>query len=544
MNKDCAFCFVISSYNNQNNIKKNLMSIIQQTYKNWRAIYINDASTDNTDKLFWEIIHKYNVSSKITYIKNDARMFQSYNKYIAYQQIEDLEIACILDGDDWLASNDALSILNNKYNETGSKIICSNNLIYENGKYLPTAFSEYSEIDKINSSIRYTDKWYFSHLKTGYGILFKSIPSEYLKYDNKWLDRCTDLAEMYCVAELSNGKILNIPDKLHIYNKSNSTLYDNSYFNDKDSETRLKIKTHIRTLPICKYQLPKTYIINMKTYYTHKISMMRQMQLINNNYTFIDAVDGNNSEDIDTLYNNAINHYNSTRKPNGKSAIEAFKIIHYTKGALGLIASAFKALEDFIKSDCEDDHMLLLEDDVYTLKEFKNELYMNKELLKNKDLVYLGYHNNKIPNLYDANSNEIYKKITDKHMMIYGAYSIILSKKIVNKILMLGFEFCVNLLLPWDLILRYIYINFDDLNYYLYKKQLFIPEVRKQGIHVPRTIDYYKDNKIELDDYNTNIETTSNATSSATPRKKKQKNNFLPSNNKPYPKFTFGRLKT
>jgi hypothetical protein len=139
----------------------------------------------------------------------------------------------------------------------------------------------------------------------------------------------------------------------------------------------------------------------MKKDYTHKISMMRQMQLINNNnYTFIEAIDGNNSEAIDALYNNAINHYNATRKPNGKYAIEAFKIMNYTKGALGLIASAFKALEDFIKSDCEDDHMLLLEDDVYTLKEFKNELYVNKELLKNKDLVYLGYHNSKICYLY------------------------------------------------------------------------------------------------------------------------------------------------
>lgn len=540
MNKDYAFCFVISSYNNKQNVAKNLMSIIRQKYKNWRAIYINDASTDNTDALFWEIINKCNVAQKFTYIKNDVQMFQSYNKYIAYQQVDDLEIVCILDGDDWLATTDALSILNDKYNESGSKIICSNHLIYENGKYSRTAFSEYSEIDKINRSIRYADKWYFSHLKTGYGILFKSIPSEYLKYDNKWLDRCTDLAEMYSAAEFSNSKILNIPDRLHIYNKSNSTLYDNSYFNDKESETRLKIKTHIRTLPICKYQLPNTYIINMKKDCTHKISVMRQMQLINNNnYTFIDAVDGNNSEDIDTLYNNAIINYNATRKPNGKYAIEAFKIMNYTKGALGLIASVFKAFEEFIKSGCEDDHMLLLEDDVYTLKEFKNELYMNKELLKNKDLVYLGYHNNEVTTLYDVNSNQMYKKITDKQTIIYGAYSIILSKKLVNKILMLGFDFCVNLLLPWDLILRYIYLNFDDLNYYLYKKQLFIPEVRKQGIHTPRTIYYYKDNNINLNDYNTNVETTSNAI----PRAKQETHTFYPSNNS-YPKFTFGRLKT
>lgn len=101
---------------------------------------------------------------------------------------------------------------------------------------------------------------------------------------------------------------------------------------------------------------------------------------------------------------------------------------------------------------------------------------------------------------------------------------------------MLGFEFCVNLLLPWDLILRYIYINFDDLNYYLYHTQLFIPEVRKQGIHTPRTIDYYKENKIKLDDYNTNSERKT----VPGPPLQDNRNNYRKTQN--YSKFKLGKL--
>ena len=55
-NTNIKFCFIISSYNNSLNIEKNLYSVINQTYTNWRAIYINDNSSDETEELYFEII--------------------------------------------------------------------------------------------------------------------------------------------------------------------------------------------------------------------------------------------------------------------------------------------------------------------------------------------------------------------------------------------------------------------------------------------------------------------------------------------------------
>ena len=80
-----SFVFIISSYNNENNIHNNLMSILCQSYTNWRAIYINDCSTDHTHALFQEFVQKHNVSHKFTYIQNTKREYQSHNKYHAYK---------------------------------------------------------------------------------------------------------------------------------------------------------------------------------------------------------------------------------------------------------------------------------------------------------------------------------------------------------------------------------------------------------------------------------------------------------------------------
>ena len=42
------YVFVIASYNNEANVDMNISSVARQLYKNWRIIYVNDASTDDT----------------------------------------------------------------------------------------------------------------------------------------------------------------------------------------------------------------------------------------------------------------------------------------------------------------------------------------------------------------------------------------------------------------------------------------------------------------------------------------------------------------
>jgi hypothetical protein len=189
------------------------------------------------------------VSNKVQYIKNNKQMFQSYSKYNSYKNINDDEIVIILDGDDWLARSDALNIIANTYMEQKCLVAYSGYIIYNKTNIFEKMHSiEYSDKIKNNSLYRKSNEWFFSHIRTGYAKLFKKIPIEYFKYKNKWLDRCTDWAEMYSIAELAGNKVSTINKFLYIYNKSNSIKYKNSYFNDYYTNERKNIEEYIKKL--------------------------------------------------------------------------------------------------------------------------------------------------------------------------------------------------------------------------------------------------------------------------------------------------------
>ena len=52
---------ILSLYNSANSVSKTIQSILNQSYKNYELIIINDGSTDNTKK----ILNKYKRQQKI-----------------------------------------------------------------------------------------------------------------------------------------------------------------------------------------------------------------------------------------------------------------------------------------------------------------------------------------------------------------------------------------------------------------------------------------------------------------------------------------------
>ena len=56
---------IMPSYNTANFIGETIKSVLEQTYKNWELLIVDDCSTDNTD----EVVARYN-DERITYMKN------------------------------------------------------------------------------------------------------------------------------------------------------------------------------------------------------------------------------------------------------------------------------------------------------------------------------------------------------------------------------------------------------------------------------------------------------------------------------------------
>jgi glycosyltransferase involved in cell wall biosynthesis len=106
------FVFIIPFRNVRPFIKQCCDSLLSQTNKNWIAIFCDDDSTDNT-------ISELPKDDRIFIKRNENRITALPNIHngIMESNLNDEDIICILDGDDFLIRTDSIDILNNLYND-------------------------------------------------------------------------------------------------------------------------------------------------------------------------------------------------------------------------------------------------------------------------------------------------------------------------------------------------------------------------------------------------------------------------------------------
>lgn len=86
---------VMPSYNTEKYIADSIQSVLNQTYKNWELIIVDDCSTDNTD----EIVQRYMSDERIRYLKNDQNSGAAISRNKALREAKGRWIA-FLDSDD------------------------------------------------------------------------------------------------------------------------------------------------------------------------------------------------------------------------------------------------------------------------------------------------------------------------------------------------------------------------------------------------------------------------------------------------------------
>ena len=217
---------VVPSYNNKDWYKKNLDSVFMQQYDNYRVIYINDASTDNTGKLVEEHVKKNNQNHRFTIIHNKKNVGAMANHYRANHMCQDNEIIVHLDGDDWFKHEYALQRINKAYqneniwltygqfeelylDKTNKKLCAKIGLCKKTHKSI------------INKHAYRECNWVYSQPRTFYAGLFKHIKLCDFLYDGKFFEAACDVAMIYPMLELSGGKFMFIDEILYVYNTLN-----------------------------------------------------------------------------------------------------------------------------------------------------------------------------------------------------------------------------------------------------------------------------------------------------------------------------------
>lgn len=213
-----SFVIVIPSYNNEKWCQKNIESALSQNYDQFRIIFTDDCSTDNTYARTYEVVKKSGRANKCTLFQNKQRFGALSNLYNMIHSCDDEEIVLTLDGDDWFPDENVLTKLNDIYANEDVWLTYGQYQNYPD-EYPGIAQQIPNHIIKENNFRNHT--WCASHLRTFYAWLFKNITKEDFYYQGEFMSMAWDMTIMFPMLEMAGTHSRFINDKLYIYNMDN-----------------------------------------------------------------------------------------------------------------------------------------------------------------------------------------------------------------------------------------------------------------------------------------------------------------------------------
>jgi len=217
--EDKPLVVVITSYNNEKYCEANLRSVFEQTYNNYRVIFIDDCSSDNTYSSVKKLIEESGMKNKVTLIRNKTRKQKFPNMYTAFCQCKDHEIIATLDGDDRLAHPRVLERINEFYQNPDVWLTYGSAVTHPGYRTISGRKIPDNILDA--SSLRDTGKFDLSMLRTFYAGLVKQIKLKDFFYREKFMPTADDAAFMYPMLELAPTHSLYVYEVLYIINDEN-----------------------------------------------------------------------------------------------------------------------------------------------------------------------------------------------------------------------------------------------------------------------------------------------------------------------------------
>lgn len=225
-NKQNKFRIIIASYNNENWVEYNLASLVNQTYQNYHAWYVDDCSTDNTSQLVHSMVGD---NKNFTIIRNDKNYGSDgaaiYNYVRFFEDLEDDDICVFMCGDDWLSDENVLENLNNYYNQNDVWMSYGKFFVYDGSDVLAEANPQNTKYPDIihDHKLYRRDTFRSSHLLTFRGFLLKALDTNDIKsnIDGKWYYHAPDLAITYpCMEMCPKDKIGVVDFPTYVWNGS------------------------------------------------------------------------------------------------------------------------------------------------------------------------------------------------------------------------------------------------------------------------------------------------------------------------------------
>lgn len=220
------FKIVIPSYNNSEWCEYNIASILNQKYKNYEVLYIDDASTDDTYEKVCGMVSGLN-NWKV--ISNETNMKRGYNinpfneNLISFIE-DDNDVLVFIDGDDWLIDENVLEKLHIYYVKHKPWMTYGGMYCYPSNQIANPQNTHYPDSIHKNNSYRH-DAWRASHLRTFKWWLYKKIEEKHLIHTKtgEYYFHAEDLATSFpCLEMAPKHKIGVIDFPAYVFNETDS----------------------------------------------------------------------------------------------------------------------------------------------------------------------------------------------------------------------------------------------------------------------------------------------------------------------------------
>lgn len=235
------FVFVIPYFNCKEDIEKTIFSMLSQSYEEWRAILINDLSTDGTPEIVSEICKSLpeKLRRKFTLVDNSEKHGEVRNTLASVKNIEDNDIVCRLDGGDWLTENDLLFVLNDVYQDELVAVAWT----AHRWSYTPQNIS--GQMNLKSGQTVYQHPWVSSHLKTFRCGQLKKVPDSNFRDENGdyimiACDQAVFLPMMH-LSQLEGKKLQFVPIVGYHYNIDLSN--KNLFTSDRSIKQKMSAET-------------------------------------------------------------------------------------------------------------------------------------------------------------------------------------------------------------------------------------------------------------------------------------------------------------
>ena len=214
--RDYKFAIIVPNCNNDRGdykgksfLRNCIESILNQTYKNFKLIIVDDCSIDTSI----ETIQSYK-DDRIVLIKNKRKRYNGGSRNVgidyALQNI-DFDYFCFLDSDDWWKHNKVLETINNRlYN--CELMLLGMELIDKNGVFM-TKFHEYKNYEDFFLSDNKV--WCTAWARVIRRDKIVYFCEDTLMEDRVWSYRQADNIDL--------DKVVNLKEVCYVWNRTNTT---------------------------------------------------------------------------------------------------------------------------------------------------------------------------------------------------------------------------------------------------------------------------------------------------------------------------------